>query len=73
MVERGFYCLMGVLSLKLYTRLVVCLVVDGAIPLSLNLPSPGLRWDKKLEILCLLEHVNQSLRPKSKWNTTLEP
>ena len=55
MVERGFYCLMGVLSPKLYTRLVVCLVVDGVIPLTLNLPrfnlpSTGLRWDKELEI-----------------------
>ena len=42
----------GVLSPKLYTRLVVCLVADGAIPLSLNLPhlnllSPSLRWTRR--------------------------
>jgi hypothetical protein len=76
MVERGLYCLMGALSPKLYTRLVVCLVVDGAISLSLklprlNLPSLGLRWDKELEIWCLPKHENQSVRPKSKQNTTL--
>ena len=57
-----------VLSLKLYTRVVVCLVADGAIPLSLNLPhlnlpSPGLWWDKELEIWCLSEHENQSAKP----------
>jgi hypothetical protein len=83
MLEHGLYCLMGVLSLKLYTRLVVCLAVDGAIPLSLNLPrlnlphlnlsSSGLRWDKELEIWCLSEHENQYARSKSKWNTTLQP
>ena len=42
----------GVLSVKLYTRLVVCLVANGAIPLSLNLPrlnllSPSLRWTRR--------------------------
>ena len=78
MMGRGLYCLMRVPSLKLYTRLVVCLAVDGAIPVSLNLPhlnlpSPGLRWDKGLEIWCLSKHENQFARSKSKWNTTLQP
>jgi hypothetical protein len=70
MMEHGFYYLMGVLNPKLFTSLVVCLVVDGAIPLSLNLPrlnlpSPSLQWDKEVKIWCLPKHENQSTKPES--------